>query len=325
MISFIIPFYNVEQYLGRCCDSLLAQCGEHIELIFINDASTDNSRKVLDESLKKHSGCASRIKIIENESNHGIAANRRMGLKVASGLYIGFVDADDFVEPDFVKSLLEVTKKEYDIIGWNWNIEFPSGSKNIIQPHIDNIEDAFHSMLVGMTRWYLWSFLVKRSVIDNNQINFIAGANVAEDMCFLLKSFACAESYCNIPRPLYHYSKENTSAITRKDVAEQISQAKRNVEEIDRFLSSKKGEKIRPMIEFLKLNVKFPLLISTDSKQFDVWRKTFTSSDKYIWQNSQQNFRNKLLQSAARYRMDFFIKLYASLYKTAYRIIYRHQ
>lgn len=97
-ISIIVPIYNVENYLGRCLDSILAQEYEDFEIIAINDGSTDNSLTILQEYAEKDN----RISIID-KINNGVSSARNVGLSQARGEYIGFVDPDDWIEPQMYK------------------------------------------------------------------------------------------------------------------------------------------------------------------------------------------------------------------------------
>ena len=105
-ISIIVPVYNVEKYLERCLDSLINQTLKDIEIICINDGSTDNSSEILKEYAKKDS----RI-IIINQNNQGISVARNNGMNKAKGKYIGFVDSDDWVDLDFFEKLYKAAEK----------------------------------------------------------------------------------------------------------------------------------------------------------------------------------------------------------------------
>ena len=110
-VSITVPVYNVEKYLEKCLDSLIGQTLKDIEIICINDGSTDNSLSILEKYAKKDS----RIKII-NQENQGIANTRNKSIKLAQGEYIGFVDSDDWVSCDFFEKLYNAALKyEADI------------------------------------------------------------------------------------------------------------------------------------------------------------------------------------------------------------------
>ena len=101
LISLIVPVFNVEKYLKRCLDSLISQSYKNIEIILIDDGSTDESGKICDRYAKEHSNI---IKVLHQE-NQGLSMARNAGLDIAIGEYIGFVDSDDYVEPKMFERL----------------------------------------------------------------------------------------------------------------------------------------------------------------------------------------------------------------------------
>ena len=105
-ISIIIPVYNVEKYLKRCVESLTNQTLKDIEIILVDDESTDSSPIICDELAKQDA----RIKVI-HKKNEGAGLSRNVALKIAEGEYIGFVDSDDFVAEDMFESLLNTAEK----------------------------------------------------------------------------------------------------------------------------------------------------------------------------------------------------------------------
>ncbi|MGL4876267.1 MAG: glycosyltransferase family 2 protein [Clostridium sp.] len=110
-ISIIVPVYNVEKYLKKCIESILAQTFEKFELILVNDGSTDNCGKIIDEYEKKDK----RIKVI-HKKNGGLSSARNAGLDLAQGEYIGFVDSDDWIDVDMYEVLYDlITKSGKDI------------------------------------------------------------------------------------------------------------------------------------------------------------------------------------------------------------------
>lgn len=107
-LSIIIPAFNTEKYLPKCLDSVVNQTLKDIEIICIDNNSTDNTLNIFNEYAKNDS----RIKIISNNENKGAASSRNLGLDIASGEYIGFVDSDDFIELEMFEKLYEVAKKK---------------------------------------------------------------------------------------------------------------------------------------------------------------------------------------------------------------------
>jgi len=118
MISVIIPVYNMEKYLRQCLDSVINQTYKNLEIICVNDASTDSSLAILEEYAAKDN----RIKIVNNEKNSKLGSSRNNGMKVAAGEWIHFLDADDYMELDAYEKLAEITEKynDLDLIHFYW-------------------------------------------------------------------------------------------------------------------------------------------------------------------------------------------------------------
>ena len=126
LISIIVPVYNTEKYLKQCMQSLVNQTYKNIEIIVINDGSTDQSQKILEKYLEKDS----RVKIIFQE-NKGISAARNKALELASGRYIMFVDSDDWIELNTCQIVLrELMEHNSDIVMWPYKREYSNSSKD---------------------------------------------------------------------------------------------------------------------------------------------------------------------------------------------------
>ena len=107
IVSVLIPVYNVEKYLKKCLESVTGQTLTNIEIICVNDGSTDNSLKI----LEKYKALDSRIKIV-NKENGGLPSARNAALDIATGEYVGFVDSDDYIEENMFERLVEVAHNE---------------------------------------------------------------------------------------------------------------------------------------------------------------------------------------------------------------------
>lgn len=117
LISIIVPIYNVANYLGQCVESILAQTYSNLEILLINDGSTDNSGELCDELAKKDS----RIRVIHKE-NSGVSDSRNLGIENAKGKYLSFVDSDDFLADTFIEKLyVEMLKQNVSIVVTDYN------------------------------------------------------------------------------------------------------------------------------------------------------------------------------------------------------------
>ena len=113
LISIIVPIYNVEKYLSKCIDSIINQTLENIEIILVNDGSTDSCAEIIESYANKDN----RIKVI-HKKNGGQSSARNMGLDIAKGEYIGFVDSDDYVSLDLYKDVIESFNSDIDFVSW---------------------------------------------------------------------------------------------------------------------------------------------------------------------------------------------------------------
>ena len=204
LISIIIPVYNVENYLSKCIDSAINQKYSNLEIILINDGSTDKSGEICDEFAKKDA----RIKVVHKE-NSGVSSTRNKGLELAKGKYITFIDADDYVDENFVSSLYEVMIRDntdLSICNVNPNHDFDGldsiiDKKKALNAILD--KNKFHGYVVNK--------LYKKELIGN--IQFQENIHICEDLLFNCEYIAKCEKCSILDKKLYHYVKREDSAI----------------------------------------------------------------------------------------------------------------
>lgn len=208
LISVIVPIYNSEQYLCRCIDSILNQSYNNIELILIDDGSTDRSGLICDEYLKKDN----RIKVL-HKKNGGLSDARNKGIEIAKGQYIGFVDNDDYIEIDFYETLYKLAKSNnamvamlsYNVIKNN-KLKARNESNN---SYILEREEAIKQLLFDENvQNYVWNKLYANEVI--NDIRFPVGVNY-EDINFMYDVFKKMNRIVCLDSPKYnYYFRENS-------------------------------------------------------------------------------------------------------------------
>lgn len=212
LVSIIIPVYNVERYLKECLDSVLKQTLEDLEIICINDGSTDMCGVILDE----YACLDSRI-IVIHKHNAGYGAAVNDGIKMATGEYIGIVESDDFISSDMYKTLYEVATKNgaevvmsnridyYANVQYNIDCYFNIPQNVCIKP-IEYVPDIYlsHSVWNGI---YLREFLLNKGILFNET----PGASY-QDTGFYLKVILAAESFVFIPRYYYSYRRDNDNS-----------------------------------------------------------------------------------------------------------------
>ena len=217
-ISIIIPAYNIQEFLGPTLDSVLSQTYENLEIIIVNDGSTDGTAAVMDNYAAKDS----RIKAI-HKTNGGVTSARLRGVMEATGEYIGFVDGDDFVEPDMYHHLLEKAKKhEAQISHCGYQMVFPSRvdyyyntGKLIIQENDQGCADLLNGSFVepalvnklycrelffGLEEWMDKSIRINEDLLMNFYLFRQAKKAVYEDICpyhYILRKGSAATSRLN--------------------------------------------------------------------------------------------------------------------------------
>ncbi len=213
-ISIIVPVYKTEKYLPQCIESILKQTYENLEILLIDDGSPDRCGDICDEYAAKDS----RIKVI-HQPNKGVSAARNAGLDCATGTYVGFVDADDWIEPDMYEKLHDWMKNEdVRIIGCGWITYFQGIERwfeSVYSKPIRLKGEALISQLLlrGYFKGVLWNKLIDRRLIDEYSIRLDEDLFYNEDELFLLRcAIASGEAYY-LPKPFYHYRVHNASAV----------------------------------------------------------------------------------------------------------------
>ena len=170
MISILIPVYNVEQYIARCLDSILAQTFQDFEVIVVNDGSPDKSIDI----VKSYAENDKRIKIVENKENMGLAWTRMVGYTHAKGEYIVFVDSDDFIPETALEVLYNaITDSDADIVIGNYqqvsqhNV-FGKVSNNILSFGSDK-RSVYKSLLTNEASHSLWGKIYKSELFKDRQ------------------------------------------------------------------------------------------------------------------------------------------------------------
>ena len=211
-ISVIVPIYNVEKYLEKCLGSIINQTYKNLEIICVNDGSTDNSLEI----LKKYSNQDSRIIIIDKK-NGGLSSARNEGLKIATGEFIGFVDSDDYIESNTYEECILKFKEDItiDMVCFSFKFVYEN-SEHIINSKIVNspFEGKLdNNILIGKDILIsVWSKLFRKAIVDKYNICFINGV-LYEDNFFTNAFLLSSEKSYFINKPLYNY-RQRVDSIT---------------------------------------------------------------------------------------------------------------
>lgn len=232
-VSIVVPIYNVEKYLNRCLDSLVNQTFKEIEIIALNNGSTDSSLDI----LKDYARNDNRITIIDNE-NLGVSKARNIGIDKSSGKYIVFVDSDDWIDINMIEVLhSNITKNNCDLVMCTYVREFDNHSKeklfNLPEKNLYvnyEIKDQLLRKLIGplgkelTNPEYLdalgtvWAKMYKASLLKSNNLRFVDLSEIGsgEDTLFNIYAFNEADRVILLNKPMYHYWRGNINSITSR-------------------------------------------------------------------------------------------------------------
>lgn len=208
LVSVIVCLYNAKGTLPRCLDSILAQSLKDIEIIIVDDGSTDGSAQLTD----RYAAADSRIVVI-HQSNQGIAAARQCGIDKARGIYTIHVDADDWVEPDMLEALTDCALNSgAGMVFCDFMEENEAGVfYRRQQPCSEESSKVLQQMLVKL-HGCLWNKLIRRDLYTLSGASFVKGLNFCEDESIVIRllSFGCKVGY--VERAFYHYDKNSNAA-----------------------------------------------------------------------------------------------------------------
>ena len=213
-VSVIIPVYNVEKFLKKCLESLINQTLRDIEIICINDGSTDNCLSILNSYAKEDN----RI-IVLNQTNQGQSCARNAGLAIAKGEYIGFVDSDDWIDLDFYEKLYTAAKKYNSDIAaagikrlrpykWKYHLKIAN------EEYTENTDKKF--LLCDVPdKCYVWNKIYKTSELKKYNITFEPHV-FFEDRCFTAETLIKLKCLVTVPDTYYNYWTNNKSTVKTK-------------------------------------------------------------------------------------------------------------
>lgn len=228
LVSIIVPVYNAGKYLEKCLDSLLGQTYQNLEILCVNDGSRDNSLDILQDYSKRDS----RIHLI-NKENAGVSQARNVALQEATGDYILFVDADDWVDADTCEEVVACAVSEQaNIVMWSYCSETNSrSSRKEIFPEkrifTDNeVKMQLHRRFVGVLKEELthpeladalcpvWGKLYRKELLDGIEFIDLRKIGTYEDGFFNLEVFGKAAKVVYLPEYYYHYRRSTTESVT---------------------------------------------------------------------------------------------------------------
>lgn len=304
-VSILVPCYNVEKYLKQCLDSIINQTLRDIEIICINDGSTDTTPQILDEYAKNDS----RIKVI-HKSNSGYGASMNIGLDVAIGEYIGIVESDDFVELNMFETLYNKAKENsLDLVRCQYYCYKSKDNSNELFDNSWVTQNKIYCPLEKQTPFYqapaIWSNLFSNKMIKENNIRFLETSGASyQDTSFAFKLYACSKKFMMIKDALLHYRIDNENSSVNS--IGKVYCVMDEYAEIKRFSKEKKiYEKVRKLIPRIKYSCycwNYERLPKTLK-----WRFLWRWHNEYLKDFIEGNFDKKLFNKKDRKRINTII------------------
>jgi len=291
LISVVIPVYNVSDYLKECLDSVLAQKYPSLEVIMIDDGSTDNSGEICDEYVKKHHN----FRVIHQE-NGGLSAARNKGISVAKGEYICFIDSDDYILPGYISQLYKTAQEhKADIC--------VCGYGDIIPPELTLIgSEATVRLLTQQENMdnLAWNKLYKRHLFIDYDIRYPEG-KINEDNLTTYKLYSHANKVSYLPKSLYFYRERENSITKKSNYLKQLQMRELAAKEARQYVRA--HETMRQAADIAILTAKFAYMDKAIAGKIEM--HYFEEAKKWVLDHREE-YRNNIF-------MGKKLKLYYAL------------
>ena len=220
-VSIIVPMYNASDYIEKCAKSVLDQTFYDLEIIFVDDCSSDSTIQVLKKTISMFPERDGQVNILNHRINKGVSAARNTGLEIASGEYFIQIDSDDWVERNMVSDMYEKAKNEdSDIVWTDFYVEYPNKSnlkKYREQKITSKSSDSIKGILAGDLHSGLWNKLIRRRICVERNIRFPEEIKTCEDTVFITLFLTFAQRISYIPNAYYHYFQNPVSLTIKRN------------------------------------------------------------------------------------------------------------
>ena len=212
-VSVIVPAYNVEKYIGKCVESIMAQTYKNIEIIIVNDGSTDNTSAILENYKNRDDRL-----VILHKQNAGVSEARNSGIDISSGDYIVFVDADDYLDSKYLEYMLQLASNVDSDFCMSKNCYTKVGELPIEKDNITVLspEQATALLLSPIVIVGCWNKIFKRDFLTRNNLRFSSTLFYGEGLHFITRAATLANSVTVGEQRVYYYRRNNELSATTK-------------------------------------------------------------------------------------------------------------
>lgn len=310
-VTIIIPVYNSEKYIGRCLDSVISQSYTDFKILVVNDGSKDNSQQIINEYKSKY---PEKIILIEQE-NKGVAVTRNESIKKAMGKYIMFIDNDDFIDKDYIKTYISTIEKgDYDAVIGGYRRPDENGKIVRTLP----LKESEWAKFMIMTPW---AKIFKKQYLIDNDIEFLKN-NIGEDIYFNLKAMLLSKKIKVIEYIGYNWLFNTTSVSNTKQKNIQNLQV---YELLNSCYDMLKEEKLLDKnYEILKTHftryIIWLLSFSTKGLSYKIISKEYDNLFKWLEERFPDYKRNKMISYTKPYGEVFNIRFLVKSFMIAHNL-----
>ena len=316
LISILIPLYNVETFVEKCLNSLFENTIiKDCEVIICNDGSTDSSFEIVKKICDLHSDL--NVVLIDNEKNQGLPKTRQILLDAAKGKYIICVDSDDYVEKNYLESLYNCAEtNSADITSCNGRYENVDGSFICMQnmKFGETPLETVCDILLNKNYGYVWSRLIRRDFILQNNISWNPAITIYEDFVIIIKVLLANPKCAYVDECLYHYIKRSNSMVSLFFTERLFEKHFVAFQELERLFNPIKSKDLERAFLFRKLIIRYNVLFksakSVMKKNFRIFPETNKVLDDPIVKYSKVKILLMKLQSKSKFLSYTLICIY---------------
>lgn len=321
-VSVILTIYNREKYIEKCVRSLLEQTLDNVELVVIDDASTDASLSILNSVLEDYPNRKPLVRLICLEKNAGRAVARQTGLNHVKGEYVIHVDSDDWVDRDMLELLyLKAKETDADIVGCNVTHEYGTKQCLFKQSYSGDVDEDIRRLLNGKLFPSLCTSMTRTSIIRENGITFPQGLDTGEDLLFNLNLFLHAHKVFGIENASYHYRHTEDSGSfhhTEKSI-KSVIEVSRRIETLMKETGN--YDKYEQEILFRKFSMKSALVTDFKNKAYNKeWLNLFPETHSFIWKYKQFSWKRRVEFWLAAHNLFTLARCFQRILKIQHKI-----
>ncbi|MDE7408298.1 MAG: glycosyltransferase family 2 protein [Muribaculaceae bacterium] len=300
-VSVIVPMYNSEQYIERCAISLFNQTLDDMEIVFVDDCSTDGTVKIVEHLMSSSLVGAKSVRLVRNVANVGSSESRNVGISSSCGEYIGFCDSDDWVEPDMYATMLHcAVSEDADIVGCGMVYE-DGDTRRVLRycydrehrPDLWRIHNVYSS---------LCNKLIRRSLYMAHDIKSLKGLSMWDDNAVSFRLRYYSHNTIVVDKTFYHYFNNQKSIVhgtAVKLASDQVSCVKYLEKEMSGEFDTSMF--LYDIFEYLKLESKRIYLENRHVRSSKMWRSVFPETNGRGWRNDKFTRRVRMKMAVANY------------------------